>query len=49
MLEESEPVRFTSGEMASRSGSNSVANFGVRATDQLRLPSTVLISPLCAR
>ena len=47
-LDESEPVRLTNGAASARSGSKSVLYFGVRATDQLRLPMMVLISPLCA-
>ena len=37
------------GLILARSGSKGVSNLGVRASDQLRLPAMVLISPLCAR
>ncbi len=48
ILEESDPARLTRGLMASISGSSEVSNLLVRASAQLRLPSMVLISPLCA-
>ena len=47
-LEESEPDSLTSGATVCSSGNRSDWSFGVRALDQLRLPSIVLISPLCA-
>ena len=47
-LEESEPSVLTSGANVWRSGSKGDSNLEVRARDQLRLPSIVLISPLCA-
>ncbi len=47
-LEESDPSRLTRGAICSKSGKNSDWNFDVRATAQLRLPVTVLISPLWA-
>ena len=46
---ESEPVNETTGSTSDRSGSTGERNNGPRATAQLRLPCTVLISPLCAR
>ncbi len=49
MLEESDPVRLTSGWIDSRSGKSGALNLEARAIAQLRLPSTVLISPLWAR
>ena len=48
ILEESEPVRLTNGLIFDNSGSSLEENFELRATDQLRLPSIVLISPLWA-
>ena len=47
--DESEPVVLTIGCSSSRFGINGVANLEARARAQLRLPSTVLISPLWAR
>ena len=47
-LDESEPVRLTSGAMASMSGNSGERNLPVRAAAQLRLPVMVLISPLWA-
>ena len=47
-LEESDPSVFTSGSNSCRSGSNGDSSLEVRALDQLRLPSMVLISPLWA-
>ena len=47
-LEESDPSVFTNGSNSCRSGSSGDASFEVRALDQLRLPSIVLISPLWA-
>ena len=47
--DESEPSWLTSGRIFCRSGNKGVWNLGVLASDQLRLPSMVLISPLCAR
>ena len=46
---ESEPVKDTTGRTSVRSGNTGERNNGPRATAQLRLPCTVLISPLCAR
>ena len=47
-LEESEPSVFTNGTKACRSGNSGESNLALRALDQLRLPSMVLISPLWA-
>ena len=47
-LEESEPSVLTNGTSDCKSGRSGEASLGVRALDQLRLPSIVLISPLCA-
>jgi hypothetical protein len=49
MLDESEPVRLTNGVIASNSGKFGDSNLLVRANAQFRVPSIVLISPLCAR
>ena len=49
MLEESEPVRLTSGCRVCRSGKSGELNLAARAIAQLRLPSMVFISPLWAR
>jgi hypothetical protein len=43
---ESDPVNDTTGRMSLRSGSTGERNRAPRATAQLRLPCTVLISPL---
>ena len=48
-LWESEPVSDTSGNASPRSGRSAEFRSGPRARAQLRLPCTVLISPLCAR
>ena len=45
-LDESEPDSLTSGVTLYRSGNKGEESLGVRAFDQLRLPSIVLISPL---
>ena len=47
-LEESEPSVLTSGARPCNPGSKGDSSLEVRARDQLRLPSMVLISPLCA-
>ena len=47
-LEESEPEVLTRGTTLWRSGSRGESSLGVRARDQARLPSMVLISPLWA-
>ena len=49
ILEESEPVVLTMGCSSSTLGSKGVANLVLRARDHARLPSMVLISPLCAK
>ncbi len=46
---ESEPSVPTMGRTSSMSGMSSLSNFISRARLQLRLPCTVLISPLWAR
>ena len=46
---ESEPVSETSGSASLNCGSSGEVMIGPRARAQLRLPSTVLISPLWAR
>ena len=45
-LDESEPSVLTSGASDCKSGSSGESSFEVRALDQLRFPSMVLISPL---
>ena len=45
-LDESEPDSLTSGVTLCKSGNKGEESLGVRAFDQLRLPSIVLISPL---
>ena len=47
-LDESEPSVLTSGASDCKSGNRGESSFEVRALDQLRFPSIVLISPLCA-
>ena len=47
-LWESDPSSDTSGRMSERSGSSGERSTGARATAHWRLPSMVLISPLCA-
>ena len=47
-LEESEPSVLIRGTKSCKPGKSGESNLEVLARDQLRLPSIVLISPLCA-
>ena len=47
-LDESEPSVLTRGARSCKPGKSGDTNLEVLARDQLRLPSIVLISPLCA-
>ena len=48
-LDESEPVSFTNGAALCKSGISGEENLYERARAHWRLPSMVLISPLCAK